>query len=337
MRALRNKGYSQPLKDYIASGKPFMGICVGMQSLFEGSDESDEPGLGIIPGKVSKFDATSKAVPHMGWSNVQVIKEQTKDEGQEVNYSMNDDKAYYFVHSYAARYTEKNKEWTLTTSQYGDELFISSVQKDNVFATQYHPEKSGYAGLNVLKSFLTGTGIVDNKLIVTKEPVLYEKHRLTKRIIACLDVRANDQGDLVVTKGDQYDTVDDWKKVIWTDESSFEIGKLSSQPRVWRNASEKFKKECLAPTFKSGRTSIMVWGAIAGGKKSKLVFMKKGMRASADFINQVYEPVLLDFYKSLDSPVLMRDGTPIYRAKIAAEWRKAKGTNKMSWPAQSSD
>lgn len=205
MRALRNKGYSQPLKDYIASGKPFMGICVGMQSLFEGSDESDEPGLGIIPGKVSKFDATSKAVPHMGWSNVQVIKEQTKDEGQEVNYSMNDDKAYYFVHSYAARYTEKNKEWTLTTSQYGDELFISSVQKDNVFATQYHPEKSGYAGLNVLKSFLTGTGIVDNKHIISKEPVLYEKHRLTKRIIACLDVRANDEGDLVVTKGDQYD------------------------------------------------------------------------------------------------------------------------------------
>ncbi|CEG63234.1 hypothetical protein RMATCC62417_00410 [Rhizopus microsporus] len=135
----------------------------------------------------------------------------------------------------------------------------------------------------------------------------------------------------------QQKTVDDWKKVIWTDESSFEIGKLSSQPRVWRNASEKFKKECLAPTFKSGRTSIMVWGAIAGRKKSKLVFMKKGMRASADFINQVYEPVLLDFYKSLDSPVLMRDGTPIYRAKIAAEWRKAKGTNKMSWPAQSSD
>ncbi|CEG75895.1 hypothetical protein RMATCC62417_10869 [Rhizopus microsporus] len=83
-------------------------------------------------------------------------------------------------------------------------------------------------------------------------------------------------------------------EVIWTDGSSFEIGKLSPQPRVWRNASEKFKKECLAPTFKSGRTSIMVWDAIADGMKSKLVFMKKGMRTSADFINQVYEPVLLD-------------------------------------------
>ncbi|CEI97555.1 hypothetical protein RMCBS344292_11686 [Rhizopus microsporus] len=81
----------------------------------------------------------------------------------------------------------------------------------------------------------------------------------------------------------------------------------------------------------------MVWGVIAGEKKSKLVFMKKGMRTSADFINQVYEPVLFDFYKNLDSSVLMEDGAPIHRAKIAAEWREAKGINKMSWPAQSPD
>ncbi|KAG1451787.1 hypothetical protein G6F57_016084 [Rhizopus arrhizus] len=65
--------------------------------------------------------------------------------------------------------------------------------------------------------------------------------------------------------------------------------------------------------------------------------MKKGMRTSTNFINQVYESVLLDFYKSLDSPVLMEDGAPIHSAKIAAEWREAKGINKMSWPAQSPD
>jgi hypothetical protein len=69
----------------------------------------------------------------------------------------------------------------------------------------------------------------------------------------------------------------------------------------------------------------MVWGAIVGGKKSKIVFMKKGMRTSADFISQVYEPVLLDFYKSLHSSVLMEDDAPIHRAKIAVEWREAKG------------
>ncbi|KAG1221492.1 hypothetical protein G6F68_020910 [Rhizopus microsporus] len=76
-------------------------------------------------------------------------------------------------------------------------MFISSVQKGNVFATQYHPEKSGYAGLNVLKSFLTGTGIVDEQNVIQKQPELYSKHKFTKRIIACLDVRANDNGDLV--------------------------------------------------------------------------------------------------------------------------------------------
>ncbi|KAG1178486.1 hypothetical protein G6F70_000958 [Rhizopus microsporus] len=119
--------------------------------------------------------------------------------------------------------------------------------------------------------------------------------------------------------------------------ASIEIGKLSSQPRVWWKMLEKFKKKCLAPSFKGGRTSIIVWGAMADGKKSKLVFMKKGMRTSEDFINQVYEPVLIDFCKSLDSPVLMEDGAPIHRAKIAAEWREAKGINKMPWTAQSPD
>ncbi|RCI03390.1 Histidine biosynthesis bifunctional protein hisB [Rhizopus stolonifer] len=84
-------------------------------------------------------------------------------------------------------------------------MFISSVQKGNVFATQFHPEKSGYAGLNTIKSFLTGTGIVDEKTVIYKTPTMKEADTLTKRIIACLDVRANDQGDLVVTKGDQYD------------------------------------------------------------------------------------------------------------------------------------
>ncbi|CEG76202.1 hypothetical protein RMATCC62417_11132 [Rhizopus microsporus] len=147
------------------------------------------------------------------------------------------------------------------------------------------------------------------------------------------------QGMLLQKKKKKHEhwTVDDWRKVICTDELSFDIDKLSLQPRVWRKTLEKYNKECLAPTFKSGRTSIMVWGAIAGGKKLKLVFMKKGMRTSADFISQVYEPVLLDFYKSLDSPVLMEDGAPIHRVKIAAEWREAKGIKNMSWPAQSPD
>ncbi|CEG76292.1 hypothetical protein RMATCC62417_11209 [Rhizopus microsporus] len=140
--------------------------------------------------------------------------------------------------------------------------------------------------------------------VAAKKPFLNEKQQKARYIFA---------------KSHAHWAADDWRKVIWTDESSFEIGKLSSQARVWCNALEKFKKGCLAPTFKSGRTSIMIWEAIAGGKKSKLVFMMKEMGTSADFTSQVYELVLLDFYKSLDSSVLMEDGAPTHRAKIAAE------------------
>ncbi|KAI9272747.1 hypothetical protein BDA99DRAFT_556352 [Phascolomyces articulosus] len=206
MEALNKKGYAEPLKEYIASGRPFMGICVGMQSLFEGSEESHLAGLGVIPGMVKEFKKDTKAVPHMGWNAAQVLKSTTDDSestGQAINYSMNDESEYYFVHSFAVPYTDKVKDWVLTTTQYGDEVFVSSVQRGNVFATQFHPEKSGFAGLRVLRSFLTGTGIVDDSKVVMKEPV--PQNRLTKRIIACLDVRSNDNGDLVVTKGDQYD------------------------------------------------------------------------------------------------------------------------------------
>ena len=204
MEALNKKGYSEPLKEYIASGRPFMGICVGMQSLFEGSEESNLAGLGVIPGIVKEFNKSTKAVPHMGWNAAQVLKSNdSENDGQAINYSIKDESEYYFVHSFAVPYTDKVKDWVLTTTQYGDEVFVSSVQRGNIFATQFHPEKSGFAGLRVLRSFLEGTGIVDDSKVTMKEPV--PQNRLTKRIIACLDVRSNDNGDLVVTKGDQYD------------------------------------------------------------------------------------------------------------------------------------
>ncbi|KAG0169575.1 Histidine biosynthesis bifunctional protein hisB [Apophysomyces sp. BC1034] len=208
MKALETKGYTEPLKEYISSGRPFMGICVGMQTLFAGSDESDRKGLGIIPAIVREFDNKTKAVPHMGWNAAQIVKEQTQEDGQAVNYGINGQSVYYFVHTYGVPYDESLKDWALTTTQYGDEIFVSSVQKGNVFATQFHPEKSGHAGLRVLKSFLDGTGIVDDSKVVAKDPRVNSEDKFTKRIIACLDVRANDAGDLVVTKGDQYDVRD---------------------------------------------------------------------------------------------------------------------------------
>ncbi|KAF9998653.1 Histidine biosynthesis bifunctional protein hisB [Entomortierella chlamydospora] len=225
MTSLHTKKYAEPLKQYLALNKPFMGICVGMQTLFEGSDESPEvPGLGVIPGRVRLFDSTMKAVPHMGWNPTRSI----QGLGRAKDCGFEQDRAYYFVHSYAVPFVEGSveaKEWALTTTQYGDQVFISSVRRGNIFCTQFHPEKSGFAGVNILKAFLDGsasTGAeidaqllsgsqqqqqVPGSLSVLAPTFVPEpsKDGFTKRIVACLDVRANDQGDLVVTKGDQYD------------------------------------------------------------------------------------------------------------------------------------
>ncbi|KAF9362224.1 Histidine biosynthesis bifunctional protein hisB [Mortierella sp. NVP85] len=218
MTSLHTKQYAEPLKQYLAQDKPFMGICVGMQTLFEGSDETPSvPGLGVIPGRVRLFDATTKAVPHMGWNTARTI--QGLDRASACGLEAG--RAYYFVHSFAVLFDKdsiEGQEWALTTTQYGDQVFISSVRKGNVFCTQFHPEKSGFAGVNVLKAFLDGgaeaaaavqqqESRVSGSLSIHAPTYVPEPSHdeFTKRIVACLDVRTNDQGDLVVTKGDQYD------------------------------------------------------------------------------------------------------------------------------------
>ncbi|CAG8702123.1 11363_t:CDS:1, partial [Ambispora leptoticha] len=136
-----------------------------------------------------------------------------------LHYGIKQGTAYYFVHSYAVPYSNQLKEWTLAVTQYGTEKFVSVVQKDNIFCTQFHPEKSGYSGLRVLKAFLEINGaavqialkdvnIIQNPDDVNTNNNDNKRDRFRKRIIACLDVRTNDEGDLVVTKGDQYDVRD---------------------------------------------------------------------------------------------------------------------------------
>lgn len=207
MNALAQEGYLEPLRAYIASGRPYMGICVGMQALFEGSDESPGvAGLGIVPARVERFaqyNAThthKKAVPHIGWSLVQA------PEGEDAAaraFGLKKDEWYYFVHSYRVAYTPELAPWTLGTTQYGDESYVSVVQHNNVFATQFHPEKSGAAGLAVLDGWLRQTEPLAS---VPRTFVPHSAYALpTRRIVACLDVRSNDQGDLVVTKGESYD------------------------------------------------------------------------------------------------------------------------------------
>lgn len=176
-----------------------MGICVGLQALFEGSAENPSvPGIGFIKGRLDRFDDSSKSVPHIGWNSANTSLQQV--------YGLRPSSKYYYVHSYKVPYRPGELEaqgWTVATARYGDEEFVGAVAKANVLATQFHPEKSGVAGLRVLKAFLDGTAgdNIESETVSTETAA----EGLTRRVIACLDVRTNDQGDLVVTKGDQYD------------------------------------------------------------------------------------------------------------------------------------
>ena len=202
MTTLQNAGYVEPLKKYVATGRPFMGICVGMQALFEGSEETPSvPGLGLIPGQLKLFDSTTKSVPHIGWNSAA-----TRTHTDSSLYGLTPHNKYYYVHSFARDVAAPSLDgWDIATAKYGDEEFVGAISKGNIFATQFHPEKSGKAGLNVLKAFLTQTRLAPLSGTATNIAENAGGNGLTRRVIACLDVRANDQGDLVVTKGDQYD------------------------------------------------------------------------------------------------------------------------------------
>jgi len=190
MRILNEKNYVDALKDYLLSGKPFLGICLGLHALFEKSEEApDTEGLGLIPGYVQKFDI-GLSVPHIGWNGIKIRKPSRIFNGLYGN------EKFYFVHSYHV--VPEDDSVVLTTTDYGIE-FVSGIQKGNIIATQFHPEKSGDSGIKLLKNFLESGEDKKRPGYVSGET------RLAKRIVACLDVRSNDQGDLVVTKGDRYD------------------------------------------------------------------------------------------------------------------------------------
>ena len=197
MERLVRDGYDHALKERIRLNRPMLGICVALQALFEGSEESPGvPGLGIIPGIVRRFSTPGLSVPQIGWNGILPRKDS-------VLLSEYNGEKLYFVHSYHAVIDNRCEDWLLATTCYGQD-FVSAVEKGNITAFQFHPEKSGKAGLAILNQFLS----TRQDAVESSPPARRSQEkttRLAKRIIACLDVRSNDSGDLVVTKGDQYD------------------------------------------------------------------------------------------------------------------------------------
>ncbi|KAB2010047.1 hypothetical protein ES319_D10G209700v1 [Gossypium barbadense] len=200
MDVLVKTGMDEALCTYIRNDRPFLGICLGLQLLFEYSEENGPvKGLGLIPGVVGRFNSSNGfRVHHIGWNALQIAKD--SEILDEIG-----DRHDYFVHSYRAIPSDDNKEWVSSTCNYGYD-FIASIRRGNVHGVQFHPEKSGDVGLSVLRRFLHPNSRG------TKRPTQGKASKLAKRVIACLDFRTNDKGDLVVTKGDQYDVREQTKE-----------------------------------------------------------------------------------------------------------------------------
>jgi len=150
MREMDARGLRDAVLD-AAHNKPFLGICIGLQMLFEHSAEGDVPGLGVLPGEVSRFASDLKdslggrlKVPHMGWNQVH--------HGDHVLWDgIDQDARFYFVHSYYVR--PRDAVLVQATSDY-PQPFVCAVARDNLFAVQFHPEKSAAAGLQLLRNFI---------------------------------------------------------------------------------------------------------------------------------------------------------------------------------------
>jgi transposase len=136
-------------------------------------------------------------------------------------------------------------------------------------------------------------------------------------------------------------TMEDWKTVIWTDESSVEIGKESRTCTVWRREGEHYREECLVPTFKSGRKSIMVWGCISYGKRGPLVRMPSERRKGEDYVDLILAGPLWDYYverfDAVGAALVMEDGAPVHCAKVAQRFRVCNFMERIPHPPQSPD
>ena len=144
MRQLAASGAREAVVEATRS-KPFLGICIGLQLLFERGEEGDSAGLGLLPGRVPRFNLTGLKIPHIGWNEV------VQERPHPLWAGIRDRSRFYFVHSYYP--APSDAALTAATSVYGAP-FTCAVARDNIFAVQFHPEKSQSAGLQLLSNFV---------------------------------------------------------------------------------------------------------------------------------------------------------------------------------------
>jgi glutamine amidotransferase len=146
MMGLRERQMVEPIRAHIATGRPFLGICLGLQLLFDKSYEDGEyEGIGLLPGEVVRFrECSGVKVPHMGWNQLRIRRPAALLEGIE------DGSFVYFVHSYYV--VPADSSLTIAETEY-PHAFASIVRRENIFATQFHPEKSQQVGLRLLRNF----------------------------------------------------------------------------------------------------------------------------------------------------------------------------------------
>lgn len=153
MKRLKQTGWDSFVIDWIEADQPFFGICLGLQALFEHSEEGEVSGLGFLKGSVRRFGFPLQSgvkIPHMGWNKVQF----TADAGDPLLKGLSlSEEQYYFVHSYYA--DPANSADVFGTTEYGDLKFCSAVKRGNVIATQFHPEKSQSVGLKLYENFVS--------------------------------------------------------------------------------------------------------------------------------------------------------------------------------------
>ncbi len=160
MRHIRERNLEPVIKKVIASGKPFLGICVGLQLLFDGSEEGTERGLGIVSGMVRRFKSEPNiTIPQMGWNQLELIQNELS-----LWKNLPLDPYLYFVHSFYVDPTDKNLNAGMVT--HGTQKVTAAIARDNLMAVQFHPEKSSDNGLQILSNFVT---LVKNSRLVASK------------------------------------------------------------------------------------------------------------------------------------------------------------------------